>query len=118
VRNSWPSENISGQTKRAVGVAMQITIGDCGAITGVLLYRPAFAGDHYRKPHIIAIGYVVFALVVAGALWRWMAKENKRRDALIEKGEEVAGEGKSGEDGESVDGVLLGDRSVKWRYQI
>lgn len=31
---SWPGENVSGQTKRAVAVAMQITIGDIGAIAG------------------------------------------------------------------------------------
>jgi hypothetical protein len=31
---SWPGENVSGQTKRAVAVAMQITIGDLGAVTG------------------------------------------------------------------------------------
>lgn len=40
-------ENISGQTKRAVGVAMQIAIGDVGAVTrhGRALL--------YRMPHII-----------------------------------------------------------------
>lgn len=32
---SWPAENIGEQTKRAVGVALQITIGDIGAIAGV-----------------------------------------------------------------------------------
>jgi hypothetical protein len=33
-RRSWPGENVSAQTKRAVAVAMQITIGDIGAIAG------------------------------------------------------------------------------------
>ena len=33
-QNSWPGENVSAQTKRAVAVAMQITIGDIGAIAG------------------------------------------------------------------------------------
>jgi hypothetical protein len=32
--NSWPGENVSAQTKRAIAVAMQITIGDIGAIVG------------------------------------------------------------------------------------
>lgn len=32
--SSWPGENVSAQTKRAVAVAMQITIGDIGAIAG------------------------------------------------------------------------------------
>ncbi|KAI0051402.1 MFS general substrate transporter [Auriscalpium vulgare] len=106
---SWPAENISGQTKRAVGVAMQITIGDLGAVTGVLLYRPAYAAHHFRKPHIIAVGYLLFAVAVASALWVWMDRENRRREAVIVAGED-----------EEVDfdtKVLLGDREVHWRYQ-
>jgi len=57
----WPSEDISGQAKRGVGVAMQITIGDLGTIAGVLLYRPAFSAHRFRGPHIIAIGYLTFS---------------------------------------------------------
>ncbi|KAH9080415.1 major facilitator superfamily domain-containing protein [Lactarius deliciosus] len=66
---SWPAENISGQTKRAVGVALQITVGDLGAVTGVLLYRPAYSAHRFRKPHIIAIGYLTFSIVIASGLW-------------------------------------------------
>ncbi|KAI0304323.1 major facilitator superfamily domain-containing protein [Multifurca ochricompacta] len=106
---SWPSENISGQTKRAVGVAMQITIGDLGAVTGVLLYRPAFSAHRFRKPHIIAIGYLTFAIIVASALWHSMASENRRRTEIIAAGkDEVERETK----------VLLGDREVHWRYRV
>ncbi|KAI0056572.1 MFS general substrate transporter [Artomyces pyxidatus] len=107
---SWPSENISGQTKRAIGVAMQITIGDLGSATGLLLYRPAFADNHFRKPHIIAIGYLTFAILVTASLWYWMASENQRRAEIIAAGkdEEVDYETK----------VLLGDREVHWKYQV
>ncbi|KAI0697444.1 major facilitator superfamily domain-containing protein [Cytidiella melzeri] len=80
---SWPSENVYNQTKRAVAVAMQITIGDLGAVTGVLIYRPEWEKDHYRKPHSIAIGYLSFAIVVASALWWWMDKENWRRAEIL-----------------------------------
>lgn len=112
---SWPSENVSNQTKRAISVAMQITIGDLGAVTGVLIYRPEWAKDHYRKPHIIAIGYLVLAIVVASALWWWMAKENRRRDeVLANRGEEG---GKSVEEDHEEE-IRLGDRHLKWRYQV
>jgi len=107
---SWPSENISGQTKRAVGVAMQITIGDLGAITGVLLYRPAFSAHRFRMPHIIAIGYLAFSVVIAGALWYSMAKENRRRAQIIAAGKD-----------EKVDletKLVLGDREIHWRYRV
>ncbi|KAH8998469.1 major facilitator superfamily domain-containing protein [Lactarius akahatsu] len=107
---SWPAENISGQTKRAVGVALQITIGDLGAVTGVLLYRPAYSAHRFRKPHIIAIGYLTFSIVIAGGLWFRMARENRRREEMIAAGkdEEVDYETK----------VFLGDRDVHWRYTV
>ena len=123
---SWPSENVSNQTKRAVAVAIQISIGDLGAVTGVLMYRPEWAKNHYRKPHIIAIGYLVFAIAAASALWWWMARENRRRDGLVGGGGGV-GVGKVGEERgieveespeEAEEKIKLGDRHIKWRYQI
>ncbi|KAF7298948.1 hypothetical protein MIND_00842900 [Mycena indigotica] len=103
---SWPGENVSGQTKRAVAVAMQITIGDIGAIAGVLVYRPDLSAHRFRKPHIIAIGYLLFAILVAAYLFTWMSRENKRRDALDEKEESEE------------EATKLGDRSVKYRYVV
>jgi len=107
---SWPSENISGQTKRAVGVAMQITIGDMGAVTGVLLYRPAFSAHHFRGPHIVAIGYLTFSIVIAGALWYSMASENRRRAGIIAVGQDLEVDRETK--------VLLGDREVHWTYRV
>ncbi|KAF7346346.1 MFS general substrate transporter [Mycena sanguinolenta] len=115
LRDSWPGENVSGQTKRAVAVAMQITIGDIGAIAGVLIYRPQFSSHGFRKPHIIAIGYLVFAAAVATYLWVSMSRENKRRNLLIidhgEKGNLDVTE-------DEVQQQRLGDRSVFYRYVI
>ncbi|KAI0700161.1 major facilitator superfamily domain-containing protein [Cytidiella melzeri] len=117
---SWPSENVSNQTKRAVAVAMQITIGDLGAVTGVLIYRPEWAKDHYRKPHIIAIGYLLFAIVVASALWWWMDKENRRRAEILGSagGEVDDALGKVDFEDDRRERVRLGDRHVQWRYQV
>ena len=36
---SWPANNVSGQTKRATANAMQISIGNLGAVLGTQLYR-------------------------------------------------------------------------------
>jgi len=112
---SWPGENVSGQTKRAVAVAMQITIGDIGAIAGVLIYRPSFAAHNYRKPHIIAIGYVAFGGLVASYLWFWMARENRRRDALEENGGE---KGTGVNAAESSEDLIGSDRAISYRYQV
>jgi ferric-dicitrate binding protein FerR (iron transport regulator) len=93
---------------------MQITIGDLGAIVGVLIYRPAFAKDHYRKPHIIAIGYLLFAIGVAGALWWYMQRENRRRDEVLNQ----VGEKREHDIEDEQERIRLGDRHIKWRYQV
>jgi hypothetical protein len=89
---------------------MQITIGGMGAITGVLIYRPAFSAHHFRKPHTVAIGYLIFAIAMASTLWYFMASENRRRAKIIAAGkvEEVDRETK----------VLLGDREIHWKYHM
>ncbi|KAJ3864791.1 major facilitator superfamily domain-containing protein [Lentinula novae-zelandiae] len=98
---SWPGENVAGQTKRAVAVAMQITFGDIGAIAG-----PNFAGHDYRKPHIIAIGYLLFSIIVASYLRFWLARDNKDKDAKMTE-----------ESAESIkDRQRLGDRHILYRY--
>jgi hypothetical protein len=90
---------------------MQMTIGDVGAITGVLIYRPNFAGHHYRKPHIIAIGYLLFAITAASYLWVQMHRENKRRNRWLNEGNEEA----IVQDAED---KLSGDRDVRYWYQL
>ncbi|KAF4617158.1 hypothetical protein D9613_005941 [Agrocybe pediades] len=112
---SWPGENVSAQTKRAVAVAMQITIGDIGAIAGVLIYRPNLSAHRFRVPHIISIGYLLFSVLVALYLWTWMAHANKKRDA------------QQAEDNKDIDSLVastpeerlrLGDRHPNYRYVI
>lgn len=91
---------------------MQIGIGDLGAVTGVLLYRPSFSGHQFRKPHIISIGYLVFAIVIASVLWVWMSRENRRRERAISDGE------RWDESTSSEKAVELGDKHILWRYQL
>lgn len=107
---SWPGENVSGQAKRAVAVALQVSIGDIGAIAGCLIYRPTLDSHLYRKPNFIAIGYLLFAIMMTTYLWVMMSVENRRRDRLLSKGE-------AKEETEE-ERIRLGDRSVRYRYQI
>ena len=44
---SWPANNVSGQTKRAIANAMQLSIGNFGAILGTQLYRSKWAPKFY-----------------------------------------------------------------------
>ena len=65
----WPANNVSGQTKRAVGSAMQMAIGNLGAILGTQLYRPKwsarnFVGHGTVRPFVffIRIGHSTLTL--------------------------------------------------------
>jgi len=107
---SWPGENVAGQTKRAVAVAMQVAFGDIGAIAAVLIYRPNFAGHEYRKPHIIAIGYLLSSGAVAAYLWFWLSRENKKK-AAIQQSESSETYSNSIEERQR-----LGDRHILYRY--
>lgn len=107
---SWPSGNVSGQTKRSVAVAIQIMIGDIGAIAGVLIYRPSFAAHLYRKAQIITIGYLAFSMAVATYLWVWMSRENRRRDRLPRHLQGRHPEDANGQ-------IRAGDRALDHRYQ-
>ena len=44
---SWPANNVSGQTKRATANAMQISIGNLGAVMGTQLYRPKWSPRYF-----------------------------------------------------------------------
>ncbi|TEB30661.1 MFS general substrate transporter [Coprinellus micaceus] len=109
---SWPGENVSAQTKRAVAVAMQITIGDIGAIAGVLIYRPSLNANHFRIPHIISIGYLLFAILVTLYLATWMGRENKRRDEVLASSKVEIPISSPLERQEQ------GDREIRYRYVI
>ncbi|PWN49580.1 MFS general substrate transporter [Violaceomyces palustris] len=124
---SLPSENISGQTKRATALAMQIAIGDVGAIAGTLLYRiplGSLKNKNYNVSHGLAILWLGFGILSASLLWFLLGRENRRRDALAsrrsaEKGE---GDGDATQQETEVLGIdelrRLGDRRPDWRYHV
>ncbi|GAA6063160.1 hypothetical protein JCM10212_006318, partial [Sporobolomyces blumeae] len=98
---SWPSENVSPQTKRATSSGMQIFIGDIGAIAGSLIYRPSLSDNFYRIPHGIAILYTSLGILLALALSWSMHRSNvagneKRARRAEERGDEAKGDRRRG----------------------
>lgn len=91
--------------------------GDLGAVVGVLVYRPNFSAHRYRKPHIIAVGYLVFAIIAAGYLWVWLSRENRRRDLPIAQ-EEQREKKMTGVSPENGNIVRLGDEHAAYKYQL
>ena len=103
---SWPANNVSGQTKRATANAMQISIGNLGAVLGTQLYR-SNDGPRFFLGHGFAFGYLCANVVVVGTLWMILRRENSKRDG--------------GERNHKLHGVdeneWLGDEDPRWRFQ-
>lgn len=103
---SWPANNVSGQTKRATANALQISIGNLGAVLGTQLYRST-DGPRFFLGHSFALGYLCMNTIVVGTLWAVLRAENARRD--------------KGERNHRLDGVAedewLGDDDPRWRFQ-
>ncbi|KAL8786912.1 MAG: hypothetical protein Q9213_002543 [Squamulea squamosa] len=103
---SWPANNVSGQTKRATANAMQISIGNLGAVLGTQLYRST-DGPRFFRGHGFAMGYLVANVLVVGTLWMVLRAENARRDR--------------GERDDRLNGIeqeeWLGDDDPRWRFQ-
>lgn len=123
---SWPANNVSGQTKRAVACALQISIGILGgAVVGSQMYRPA-QSPHYRLGHGMAIGWLAIAATGASLQWLLLARRNREKAVAREARavnrldhERLAHEKQAGHDSvASVQGDGLGDRSIDWIYQL
>ncbi|KAK0609503.1 major facilitator superfamily domain-containing protein [Bombardia bombarda] len=102
---SWPAINVSGQTKRAVANAMQISIGNLGAVLGTQLYRTEHR-PRYVVGHSMALAYLVGNIAVSSLLYFLLKRENARRDTVSPEVQEV---------GELDD--WDGDDDPRWRFQ-
>lgn len=103
---------MSGQSKRAVALAMQIGIGNMGSIIGVQLYRKPLGGlanKNYDVSHGLAIVWLGIGIAAASTLWILLRRENRRRDALQASGEKQ-------EELSEDELRRLGDRRLDWRY--
>lgn len=79
-----------GQTFRATGLAMVISIGDVGAIVGTQLYRIPLGGVANKNYHIsyaLTIVYLGLGAITAGSLWFGLDRANKKAAALPAKNE-------------------------------
>ncbi|EPS94394.1 hypothetical protein FOMPIDRAFT_1033374 [Fomitopsis schrenkii] len=107
---SWPANNVSGQLKRAVACALQISVGNgFGAIVGTQLYR---YGPRFYLGHGFAIGYLVLVSAAATLNWFILAKRNKEKDRLIQSGEFDS------EKDDDQTRLLLGDEHPLWKFQV
>ncbi|KAI0875918.1 major facilitator superfamily domain-containing protein [Hypoxylon argillaceum] len=102
---SWPTINVSGQTKRATATAMQISIGNLGAVVGTQLYR-SHDGPRFIVGHSFALGYLLANAIAVTVLALVLRKENKERALIAEEIQDV---------GETPD--WRGDVDPRWRFE-
>jgi Na+/melibiose symporter-like transporter len=102
---AWPANNVSGQTKRATANALQISVGNLGAVLGTQLYRPNTSPRFYLG-HGFAMGYLIANMLVVSTLWLVLRRENQRRQAAVAADVALEGEGQ-----------ILGDDDVRWIFQ-
>jgi hypothetical protein len=100
---SWPAINVSGQTKRAIANAMQISIGNLGAVMGTQLYR-SNDGPRFVVGHSVALAYLCANIIVVSYTgWRLKAQNTARANICSEI--ENVGEASDWE----------GDKDPRWR---
>ena len=110
---SWPANNVSGQTKRCVANALQISVGNLGAVIGTQLYREDMA-PRFFLGHSFALGYLVANLGVVGLLWTVLHRENRRKEQLRQETgvETLSASGGVGETDE-----FDGDADPRWVFE-
>jgi hypothetical protein len=109
---SWPANNVSGQTKRCIANAMQISIGNCGAVLGTQLYRTETA-PRYFLGHGFALGYLVANIVVVLILWQVLKRENAEKARIRDREGLPALMGDVGD----AEGDFQGDKDPRWIFQ-
>ncbi|RJE20721.1 Mfs transporter [Aspergillus sclerotialis] len=109
---SWPANNVSGQTKRAIANALQISIGNLGAVLGTQLYRTE-SSPRYYLGHGFALGYLVVNVGTVAVLLAILKRENRAKE---KKREELGIEPIMGGIADS-GGGFLGDRDPRWIFQ-
>ncbi|CAG7985548.1 unnamed protein product [Penicillium olsonii] len=109
---SWPANNVSGQTKRCIANAMQISIGNLGAVLGTQLYRTESA-PRYFLGHGFALGYLVANIAVVGVLWQVLKRENSEKERI----RDVQGLSPLMGDVGDAEGEFQGDKDPRWVFQ-
>ncbi|KAF2871393.1 major facilitator superfamily domain-containing protein [Massariosphaeria phaeospora] len=110
---SWIGNSLAPSSKRAVGMALLISVGNMGGIMGSNIYLSR-EKPKYTTGFAVSLAMCLAAIAMTFLL-RWAyGKENARREALIsEHGEEVIRARYT--DQEMLD---LGDRSPFFRYTL
>ncbi|KAF2742359.1 MFS general substrate transporter [Sporormia fimetaria CBS 119925] len=110
---SWIANSLAPSSKRAVGMALLISVGNMGGIMGSNIYL-AREAPKYRTGFGVSLAMCVAAIAMTFVL-RWAyGRENQKREQLFREHSEEDIRARYSEQ-EMLD---LGDRSPFWRYTL
>jgi sugar phosphate permease len=110
---SWIGSSLAPSSKRAVGMALLIAVGNMGGIMGSNIYL-ARERPKYKTGFGVSLAMCLFAIVMTLVV-RWGYKrENEKRDRMLSGSTEEEIRARYSEQ-ELLD---LGDRSPFWRYGL
>jgi hypothetical protein len=105
--------NLAPSSKRAVGMALLISVGNLGGICGSNIFLAAQA-PRYPTGFGTGLGICVCAIGMAYVLRRAFARENEKRDRLVREEGEEAIRARYGEE----ELLAMGDKSPFFRYTL
>ena len=107
--SAWISGNLAGEQKRAMGIALNIALGNCGGIVGSYIFldneKPG-----YPTGFGIGLAFALLTLITSSLLEFSYWRINKKRDALDQ--DEIHSQYSNEEL------IVLGDRSPLFRYKL
>ena len=83
----WNSNNIGGSTKRSVGMAMQVGIGNLGGTMAAYMFLSRTA-PHFRQGYIASLVLTAMACLGSIFMTTYLRRENARRDREYKRPEE------------------------------
>ncbi|KAF9505787.1 hypothetical protein BS47DRAFT_1306165 [Hydnum rufescens UP504] len=87
---AWLGNNLAPSTKRGVGIAMQLGLGNIGAIIASVSYRTKDE-PHFTLGHSVVIGFTCAGIIVTFLVALILARINADRDAQALNGENSLG---------------------------
>jgi hypothetical protein len=107
---AWNGNNIGGSTKRSVGMAMQVGIGNLGGTISAYMFLPRDS-PHFKHGHAALIGFSLMACLGSTFMTFYLRHENARRDRVYGPPEGISVEQKALE-------REKGDNASFFRYTV
>lgn len=107
--NTWTLNNLAGSTKRAMGIALMIAVGNCGGIIGSLIFLQS-ESPRYQTGWGTSLGFICAGIASASTLEAVYTMINKKRERVSREEVEAMFSPEKLDD--------MGDRSPLFRYSL